>query len=103
MSSWRGGAPASQELGFSLLSVTAAAQGEFLISQAADRLGVSPGAGEIKRFQISGLLSEDWCPGTLAQPCVVGPVSWYLVQPNAAMDPSAILGSSCPLSEYLQL
>lgn len=36
---------------FSLLSLTAAAWGEALISQTADKTGCSPGAAEIKRFQ----------------------------------------------------
>lgn len=40
----------SQELDFSLLSLTMAALGEALINQDAERLGVSPGTEEITRF-----------------------------------------------------
>lgn len=65
----------SQELDFSLLSLTMAAQGEALISQAAERLGVSPGTGETD-FKISGRLAEDWCPSTLALALWHSRVSW---------------------------
>lgn len=58
---------------FSLFSLTAAAWGEALISQTADKTGCSPGAAEIKRFQ-------HFVPHFVAQPCVVGSVSQCLGQ-----------------------
>lgn len=58
----------SQELDFSLLSLTTAALGGALISQAAERLGVAPDTGEIRDFESlgSGCLPGRWCPSTLA-------------------------------------
>ena len=100
----------SQELDFSLLSLTTAAPGEALISQAAERLDVSPGTGVIKRFQIFGLSVPGWGlvpehfgPRFVAQPCVTGLMSQYLMWPRAALDSSEILGPSCPVSDASHL
>lgn len=43
-------------------------------------------------------MPEHFGPRFVAQPCVMGLMSKYLVWPHAALDSSEILGPSCPVS-----